>query len=72
MATVEAKLTLRERETLWAFLAQNDMHEVAFELGIAHQTAQNHLVSAEGKLGFTRRELLCRLFSAFLKKIKKS
>src|SRR4051794_35148461 len=70
---IGAILTKRERQLLWAYLAETDIHEVAYEVGMNYQTAHNHLAIIEEKLGIgSRTELLKEVFSAILKNIEKS
>ncbi|MGI8978278.1 MAG: LuxR C-terminal-related transcriptional regulator [Pirellulaceae bacterium] len=73
MARIFEKLSERERELLWGYLAQTDACELGYELEIQKQTAHNYLAIIAHKLGFdSRPELLRRVFSALLRRLKKS
>lgn len=73
LARIFAVLSTREREILWGYMAQTNSQELGFGLEIEMQTANNYLALIEHKLGFdSRPELLRRVFSAIIRKLKKS
>lgn len=73
LARIFAELSAREREILWGYMAQTDSQELGFGLDIEMQTANNYLALIEHKLGFeSRPELLRRVFSAIIGKLRKS
>lgn len=66
-------LSAREREILWGYSLQTDAQELGYALGLEKQSVQNDLKLIREKLGIdTRPELLRRVFSALLAKVKKS
>ena len=66
-------LSAREREILWSHLLQTGAQKLAYGLGIEKQTVHNDLKLIREKLGIDARpELLRRVFSALLARLKKS
>ncbi len=73
LALIFANLSPGDRDLLWAYLAQTNTQDLATSQTIELQSAHNHLATIMDKLGIkSRGELLRRLFSALMAKLKKS
>ena len=73
LSLIFEKLTPGDRDFLWEYLSQTDTEKLASGQAIELQSAHNHLAIVMEKLGIkSRGELLRRIFSALLAKLKKS
>ena len=65
LARIDSELTPRQKEVLWAYLAEQDDFELGYILQIQPQTVRNHLAKIERILDiYSRPALLNRILLA--------